>query len=395
MEKILILYSNPEDTDRIRLDLEHRAIDHVLATRHLPPNTVVRRHATTFEDLTAALAEDEFSLFHFSGHGTSQGIYLEGQSRQSGELITAKRLGVLLSRAQPSLKAALFMCCFSADSIPDLSIAAPYLLTVFGSADDNSTIEFVRAFYDRYLEGGSIVKACFFAQQRVDLEVVLSRRAEQASRGKTLFEVFPSGNHFGDSFLVDLSEAEPDIERLDLPRERLLALLTRKIRLHQRIFDFPREKALLPVGHLVGVFSWRSAGDLIQCHRLLKMKTGLEQDACDVWASLTVEYNDEVIQKYRLQTDPASPQNQRALQVALHNYQYSYKRLCDWQKFETVLPKYAPEQYRLTKSIIGANLGMAEQKLCAEDLASVVFHLESALSAKHDLLDALTETFTS
>ena len=112
MEKILILYSNPADTDRIRLDKEHRAIDQVLAARDLPPDTVVRRHATTFNDLTTALAEAEFSIFHFSGHGSSDGIYLEGKSDESEKLVTAERIAALLSKAQPHLKAAIFMCCF-------------------------------------------------------------------------------------------------------------------------------------------------------------------------------------------------------------------------------------------------------------------------------------------
>jgi hypothetical protein len=43
---------------------------------------------------------------------------------------------------------------------------------------------------------------------------------------------------------------------------------------------------------------------------------------------------------------------------------------------------------------MSANLEMAELKLHAEDFGAVIFHLESVLSALHDLLDALTETLT-
>ncbi|PZN72178.1 MAG: CHAT domain-containing protein, partial [Candidatus Methylumidiphilus alinenensis] len=32
MERVLVLYANPADTDRIRLDKEHRAIDQALLT---------------------------------------------------------------------------------------------------------------------------------------------------------------------------------------------------------------------------------------------------------------------------------------------------------------------------------------------------------------------------
>ena len=44
---------------------------------------------------------------------------------------------------------------------------------------------------------------------------------------------------------------------------------------------------------------------------------------------------------------------------------------------------------------MSANLKMAEMKLHAEDFGSMVFHLESALSALHDLLDAFTEVLTA
>ncbi|PZN85617.1 MAG: hypothetical protein DM484_01420 [Candidatus Methylumidiphilus alinenensis] len=77
MERVLVLYANPADTDRIRLDKEHRAIDQALLTSCLPTDIVIRRHATTFNDLVTALADTEFSIFHFSGHGSSNGIYLQ------------------------------------------------------------------------------------------------------------------------------------------------------------------------------------------------------------------------------------------------------------------------------------------------------------------------------
>lgn len=75
MEKVLILYSNPGDTDRLRLDKEHRMIDQLLQTFKLPSDAVVRRHATTFEDLIKALAETEYTVVQFSSHGSNRGVY--------------------------------------------------------------------------------------------------------------------------------------------------------------------------------------------------------------------------------------------------------------------------------------------------------------------------------
>ena len=94
-------------------------------------------------------------------------------------------------------------------------------MTVFGPADDEAATEFVHEFYKRYFEDGSIRKACFFAEAgtRSELQVVLSRRAENLPDRRVLFEVFPGGNHLGDSFLVDLNEAQSDIEMYNVPRK--------------------------------------------------------------------------------------------------------------------------------------------------------------------------------
>lgn len=395
-EKILILYSNPADTLRLRLDKEHRAIDQVLVKRQLSADTVVRRHATTLADVTAALAELRLSVFQFSGHGEAAGVYFEGRHGEGSELASAEQLAHLLSTSQPQLRVALFMSCYSADAIPALIPAAPYLITVFGAAEDETTIDFSQHFYDLYLDGGSIEKACFFAQLLVaqELRVVLHRRAITAAGTRALLEVFPHGNHYGQSYLVDVSEAEEDIGRLDCPRETLLHLLSRKIRLHAAVFDSPREQAYLPVGKYVGVFSWTNSADFIKCHRFLQFKPGLEQDICDAWADLAVLYNDRAMHRYRLQHEPAAPYNVRALENALQGYLRDLNRISNADYYTHGMSAHFPDQWKLTKSVMAANLRMAEQKLAEEDLVATIVHLEGALSSLHDLLEALTTALT-
>jgi len=328
MEKLLIIYSNPADTERIRLDREHRAIDEVLRSVGLPASVVIRRHATTFKDLATAVAETDFTVFHFSGHGTPKGIYLEEDKSESGAIITADKIVTLLKKAQPRLKLAVFMSCFSASAIPVLVEIAPYLLTVFGPADDDASIEFVKAFYDRYLRDGSVPRACYFAEKMVDseLKIVLSRRAIDKNKGKTLFEVFPGGNYTSSSFLIDLGPAERYIANLGVSREAFLHTLSRKIRLHQQIFNSPRERAFLPIGPYVGVLSWLNAHDVITCHAILKIKPDVEQDASDTWVKMVVVYNDDAMQRYRFNEQPAAPYNYRALESSLKKFRDTY----DW-----------------------------------------------------------------
>src|SRR5205085_2946627 len=295
-----------------------------------------------------------------------------------------------LKETQPNLKIAIFMSCFSADALPILIKSAPYLLTVFGSADDASAIEFARIFYSTYFQKQSIERACFFAQQFTykNLQMVLTRRALEGSKGGILFQVIPEG--YGDVLLIDLHEAEHDIEALGVSRESFLHALTRKIRLHGHIFNHPREQAIIPVGRFIGIFSWQNAKDVIQCHRILRMKSDVEDEACEVWADLAINYNDSAMAKYRLLSPYEFSVHKSALVLALANYTREFSYISKREACIKVLNKYAPEQYRLSKSLMVANLEIAQRKLESDEFGLVVVYLESALSAMHDLLDALT-----
>ncbi len=396
MEKILIVYSNPAETERIRLDKEHRAIDEIVQRLGDPTRVVVRRHAATFKDLATAVSEADCTAFHFSGHGSPNGICLELDHCDAGEVITAERLAQLLLNTQPKLTLAVFMCCFSACAIPTLLKVAPYLITVFGRVDDNTAIEFVSQFYTQYLRTGSVSQAFFLAQSLTydRLEAVLSRRTTKEAFGSALFEVFPTGARICDSFLIDLGPAEACIASLGIPRESFLHILSRKIRLHRMIFDSPRDMAVLPIGPYVGVLSWDNARDLITCHDILQMKPEISQEASDTWVAIAVNYNDDAIQRYRLLEQPAAPYKFRDLETSIDNYRFTYNTLCNVKKYVNTLTMYVPEQYRLTKSVMIANLEMAERKFAMEDFGAVVFHLECVLSSQHDLLDALTTSLT-
>jgi len=262
-------------------------------------------------------------------------------------------------------------------------------LTVFGTADDSASIEFIRMFYTTYFKRGFIESAYLFAQQLVDpyLTVVLSRRALE-SGGRVLFQVFPEAH--GDPLLVDLDEADKDIEALAISREIFLESLARKIRVHRRIFDHPRDRAVLPIGQFIGVFSWQNAKDIVRCHRILRIRPEVDDHACNVWGDLAVTYNDVAMSKYRwapsyVLNDP------RQLNLALNEYQSVYDYIVEKAEVIDVSNSYVPEQYRLSKSLMAANLKMAERKLDSGDFGSAVAYLESALSSFHDLLDALTD----
>jgi hypothetical protein len=98
MDRVLILYSNPSDTQRLRLDKEHRTIDQLLEKLKLPADTINRRHAVTREDLLGVLSEIKYDIIQFSGHGTGECFCLEGENGLSSQTITAEQVPIFWLR---------------------------------------------------------------------------------------------------------------------------------------------------------------------------------------------------------------------------------------------------------------------------------------------------------
>ena len=396
--RILVLYSSPSKPSRLRLDIEHRAVEQVLRELHVNPSLVNRLHATTTEDLTNALLEENYEIVQFSGHGNQEGFLLEDLTLgEKGIFVSAKEIANILHEISPQLKVAIFLSCYSAESIPVLVKAAPFVITVHEAADDSAAIDFIAQFYNTYLRTGSIERAFNVADRYIKLIKkdsvlipLLSRRAlEKKSEDQILYQAFPSGKD--DSILIDLTEAENDIKSLGVARDIFLGVLSRKIRVHRWIFSTPREKVVLPLGPYFGLFSWADANDVVTCHRIFKVKESIEEETCEAWASLIVVYNNHYADPYRNQQNV----NNKFLEIALKEYKKAYDPFFNTGDNAKLLRKVSPIQFKLTKSAVSSNLDMADNKFHYEDYDSVVIYLETVLSAIHDLLDNLTTVLTS
>lgn len=396
--KILIFYSNPIDTYRIRLDKEHRAIDQLLQRQSQYARSIHRLHATSPEDLSHILRAGKYEIVQFSGHGSADGIFLEDIHANKSSVITAQQISAILTDTCPQLKAAIFLSCYSALAIPDLVNVAPYLITVSEEADDDASIDFISEFYDAYFRYNSIEKAFHSAQTYVDLvkkkynlKAILSRRAQEIAKDRFLFQVFPTG---ADSILVDISGAEADIQKLKISRDEFLSLLSRKVRIHKWAFEAPRERAIISVGPYFGLFSWKNANDVVYCQQVMQLRENSEEELCEVWTYLVVTYNDLYVEKYRTANNPYASSMSIWLEKAIKVYNSTYRQFFEKEQVSAILRKNVPEQFKVTKSLFGANLRMIDQKFAQEDFDSTVMYLEATLSAIHDLINALTEILT-
>ena len=397
--RIIVFYSAPSDTPRLRLDQEHRAMDDVLRELHLEPSLIQRIHATSVEDLTRSLQEKEYEIVQFSGHGSESSIFLEDRHQDTSMAVPAGQIAQILRETSPNLKVAIFMSCYSAESIPDLVEAAPYLVTATGNAVDDTAIVFITQFYNAYLRTGSVEHAFNMAQNFISLvgrtgslNTVLSRRAVVRGKDRVLFQAFPSGKD--DSILLDLTEAESDIASLNIPRDAFLGLLSRKIRVHRWVFNAPRQRVVLSLGPYFGLFSWQDAKDVVVCHRILKVRPDVDEQICEAWASLIVNYNDHYTDRYRTTQEPQDPMLASWLPQALDEYLKTYQGFFEESETAHLLRQTIPDQFKVAKALIAANLKMAETKIFQEDYASAVKYLETILSAIHDVLDSLTSVLT-
>jgi hypothetical protein len=377
----------------LRLDQEHRALDRVMERNRLSDSHLRRLHATTVQDFAQALRSNDYDIVQFSGHGSPDGIYLEKEHGEGATLVSASHVTQLVSAALPSLRLAVLVSCYSSDAAATLLRMAPFLITMDGPAEDAAAIHFVESFYDEFFRSGAIERAHLIALNELRalgkadaFRSVLQRRAKGS--GRPLLQA--TVGQRADSLLIDLGECETDIAALGISRSDFLSLLSRKIRLHEWVFRYPRENAILTIGPYLGVFSWESAEDVVRCHRILRLRATVDAQRAEAWASLLVSYNDLASERYRAVPQPAAPENERLLRQALKRVNDSIKRHFDDASLVALYSTMAPDHFRASATNARAQATAADYKLTDGDLQGAVMHLELSISAIHELVTALT-----
>jgi hypothetical protein len=390
MRPILIAYSSPADEDRLRLDREHRRVEESIAATGASSTTVDRKHATTLEDLARALASKQYEIVHFSGHGDSTGFCFDSDAGDAGTFVTAAHLAKLLQTTQRTLSAIVLISCYSADTAKDLLSASPYVISITGPADDTAAIDFVGHFYEHYFRTSSVESAFSFASAYVNerLDAILGH-SSKATPPTPRIAVYPHSHR--DPIYVDLTQALPTIERLDITADRFASILTRKLRVHRWIFDGERENAILPIAGYFARFSWKNAKDVVHCHWVYRPKPSLEASICEVISDLIVVYNDVYVSSYRANPRPVSQQDPRDFRFGLAKlHQLMDHFLKDNDCFQ-VLESIDSAVARMLRATCHSNLSMADRKVGENDLASAAIYAETALSAVHDAIEALVE----
>ncbi len=396
--KVLILFSNPADSARVRLDIEHREIDQVLKELSLDTSFVRRLHAVSVDDFASALQSDDFEVIQFSGHGCPDGIFLERGQIDNGVLVSSQQLAAILRRTSPKLRVLLLLSCFSSSSLGDLAIVAPYVITIAGQVDDEACIKFVSGFYSAYFKNPSVEWAFNVANDLIEyggyserIHPVLTRRATIGREARAFCAATIRG---GDSVLIDLSKVEGQINSLGIPREAFLSLLSRKISIHRFFFAYPHDRTILSIGPYFDVFGWKNVDDPVVCYSIMRVSDQADEDACETWADLLVSYNDCCSNKYRIAPNPAAPNLEPYLKNALKDLKRVARNYFKGAKQAKILRRITPEQFKLSKSLVLSNLRHADVALGRGDLPRLLAYIEASLTAVHDLVDALARVLT-
>lgn len=153
MQKVLALFANPRYTSQLRLGEEDRTIRECFRRGKMRDTIeLVVRHAATVDDVRRALLDEEFTIVHFSGHGTQSGLLFE--DRDGGQYVPPQdALADLLAEYAPPLTCAVFNACYSLTQGEFTSVQLPYTIAMESPIADPSAILFTEAFYDSIAAG--------------------------------------------------------------------------------------------------------------------------------------------------------------------------------------------------------------------------------------------------
>ncbi|MFG6097371.1 AAA-like domain-containing protein [Leptothoe sp. ISB3NOV94-8A] len=171
MKKILILTSNPKQTEKLRLDEEVREIQEGLQrSRSRDQFEIISKWAVRPDDLRRALLDHEPQIVHFSGHGVgADGLVLENNAGQA-KRVTAQSLGRLFSLFKDKVECVLLNACYSEMQAKAIHKHIDCVIGMSQAIGDRAAIEFAVGFYDGLGADRSYAEAFEFGLTGIDLE---------------------------------------------------------------------------------------------------------------------------------------------------------------------------------------------------------------------------------
>lgn len=361
--------------------------------RGVPRLQIERQHASDIDDIHVMLNSGGFDVIHFSGHGSSKGIYLDKRCLAAGhEEVSAEQLRNLIALANKPPTLVVLMACYSNKHLPILRSVAPFVITAVGRVSDDACLAFAHGFYERLLAGYGYTRAfdhakTFLQSRAIPSDAFQIHRATlmDTNRGR-IIQSIPGPTE--DAILINVDRVIGSLDAVGLSEEEFCHLLARRLRVHAWVFRVPRERCIIPIGQLLfGEFSWRDSHKVVACTKLIRLKADGPSEYWCVWERLLVSYNDLASSPYRALPKPADPENKAILARAVEEFNRHVQKCIIPAMELTERLGYRPAIPHL--GFVIAYSENAVEKLAQEELASVVHLLEAALTNYHLAVDAL------
>lgn len=165
---VLIMTSNPIDTNQLRLDEEVRSITEMIRkSEHRDSVKLESRWATRTIDILQAINEVDPTIVHFSGHGAPNGDIFVQNNDGTAKNISKEAMVQVLKSSTDKIKLVFFNSCFSYLQAESVTEQIPCAIGMSDSIGDKAAEVFAAQFYSAIGFGKSVKEA--FEQARAAL----------------------------------------------------------------------------------------------------------------------------------------------------------------------------------------------------------------------------------
>lgn len=169
--RVAYLTASPDGEDPLRVDREVREVrEAVKRAIHRDQVTIESWPAATFDDLFNALNDQRPHVLHFSGHGSSSGLFLDGTDTDSpdGVDVGFAVLERLLTGTDHPPTLVVLNACDSYEGAETLLDAVPVVVAMVDEISDAAAKAFAIKFYAAVASGQSLASALTQGQAAVD-----------------------------------------------------------------------------------------------------------------------------------------------------------------------------------------------------------------------------------
>ena len=169
--KILFLAANPQDTDRLRLDEEVRAIDQALRMAEFRDRFELEQQwAVRVSDLQGLLLRFKPHVVHFSGHGSTFSEIILENAQGNAQAVPEEALARLFRVLKGNIRCVVLNACYSKVQARAIAREIDCVIGMSKAITDPSAINFSASFYQALAYGESVQTAFDLGCLQINME---------------------------------------------------------------------------------------------------------------------------------------------------------------------------------------------------------------------------------